>query len=121
MQVHNYSDPTVANRRTLLGYFIAWAEQRGLIADPPRSPSPSWNATNASCSIYRKANGDPLSFQHPVRLLVPMRTWFKWLARQNHILYNPASELELPKLEQRLPKHILTAQEAEHRHQPGLT
>jgi len=45
--------------------------------------------------------------------LTPIRAWFKWLARENYILYNPASEIELPKLEHRLPKHVLTASEAE--------
>jgi integrase/recombinase XerD len=34
--------------------------------------------------------------------------------RENLILYNPASELELPKPEKRLPKHTLTTEEAEH-------
>ena len=32
---------------------------------------------------------------------------------QNHTLYNPASELEMPKMEKRLPKHVLTASEAD--------
>jgi len=32
--------------------------------------------------------------------------------RENLILYNPASELEVPKPERRLPKHTLTAREA---------
>jgi integrase/recombinase XerD len=44
---------------------------------------------------------------------VPVRSFFKWLARQNYILYNPASEMELPKLEKRLPKHVLSSGEAE--------
>ena len=35
------------------------------------------------------------------------------MTRQNHILHNPASELELPRLGHRLPQHVLTAQEAE--------
>jgi len=42
-----------------------------------------------------------------------VRAWFKWLTKNNHILYNPASELELPRLERRLPKHVLTIREAE--------
>ena len=42
-----------------------------------------------------------------------MRAFFKWAARANHLLYNPASELELPKLEHRLPKAVLTASEAD--------
>jgi integrase/recombinase XerD len=39
--------------------------------------------------------------------------FFRWLARQNHILSNPASELELSRREKRLPKHVLTISEAE--------
>lgn len=37
------------------------------------------------------------------------------LSKENHTLYNPASELELSKLEYRLPKFVLTASEAEAR------
>ena len=42
-----------------------------------------------------------------------MRTWFRFLMRENLILYNPASELELPKPSRRLPKHTLTPEEVE--------
>jgi len=45
--------------------------------------------------------------------LTAIRTWFKFLIRENLILYNPASELELPKAEKRLPKHTLTQDEVE--------
>lgn len=45
--------------------------------------------------------------------LTPIRTFFKWLARENLLLSNAASELELPKLEKRLPKHVLTVAEVE--------
>lgn len=45
--------------------------------------------------------------------MIPLRAWFKWLARENHILSNPASELELPRPEKRLPALVLTADEAE--------
>ena len=36
------------------------------------------------------------------------RTYFRWLTRQNVILHNPASELELPRMEKRLPQEVLT-------------
>jgi integrase/recombinase XerD len=35
------------------------------------------------------------------------------MARAYHILHNPASELELPRLAQRLPKAVLSAAEVE--------
>jgi integrase/recombinase XerD len=38
---------------------------------------------------------------------------FKWLSRQNLILYNPASEMVMPRLGERLPRHVLSAEEVE--------
>ena len=58
-------------------------------------------------------NGKRLSFGNQHSRLTSLRSWFKWLARQRTILHNPASELELPKLGHRLPKHILSAAEVE--------
>ena len=51
--------------------------------------------------------------------LQSLTAFFRWLARQNYLLYNPASELMLPRLEKRLPKHVLTAAEAEQIIQPA--
>src|SRR5690606_37760276 len=45
--------------------------------------------------------------------LTAVRVFFRWLAKQKLILFNPAAELTLPKLEQRLPRHVLTAEEAD--------
>jgi integrase/recombinase XerD len=39
--------------------------------------------------------------------------WFRWMTRQNFILHNPASELELPRLGRSLPKNIFSAVEVE--------
>ena len=46
-------------------------------------------------------------------MLTPIRSFFKWLTRENHILYNPASELEIPKKPKRLPKAILQLDDIE--------
>ncbi len=66
-------------------------------------------------SLYyrRKPDGSPITFRAQVVRLVPVRTFFRYLARANRILYNPASELELPKREHRLPRAVLSATEAE--------
>ena len=45
--------------------------------------------------------------------LLPVRAFFKWAVRNDHVAANPASELELPKVEKRLPKAALTIEEAE--------
>ena len=112
MGVRNYSPRTIENRRVMLGFFIKWAHDRG-VTKPAEVTKPILERYQRYLYYYRKSNGDPLSFQSHHSRLVPIRAWFKWLARANHVLYNPASDLELPKLEHRLPKFILSASEAE--------
>jgi integrase/recombinase XerD len=62
---------------------------------------------------YRKKNGEPLTFRSQHSRLVPLRVWFRWMTRQNHILHNPASEIDLPRVGRTLPKNILSQQEIE--------
>ena len=112
MRVTNYSERTVENRHLYLSYFILWAEDRG-ITRPSEVTKPVLERYQRSLYQHRKKDGQPLSFRSQHSRLVPIRAWFKWLARNNHILFNPASELELPRLERRLPKHVLTIREAE--------
>jgi len=112
MRVQNYSERTVENREVYLGFFIAWAEERGL-SRPSEITKPILERYQRHLYHLRKRDGKPLSFRSQYSRLVPIRAYFKWLTRQNVLLYNPASELELPRLERRLPKHVLSMQEAE--------
>jgi integrase/recombinase XerD len=112
LQVHNYAAPTVQNRQSYLGVFVAWCSERGL-ATPREITKPILERYQRSLYTHRKANGEPLTFRAQHARLIPIRAFFKWLARQNYLLYNPASELELPRLEHRLPKHVLTKTEVE--------
>jgi len=112
LQVHNYAAPTVQNRQSYLGVFVAWCAERGLVT-PREITKPILERYQRSLYTHRKANGEPLTFRAQHARLIPVRAFFKWLARQNYLLYNPASEIELPRLEHRLPKHVLTKSEAE--------
>ena len=42
-----------------------------------------------------------------------MRAFFAWLTKQNHLPFNPAAEIDLPKQPKTLPKAILSADEVE--------
>jgi integrase/recombinase XerD len=112
LRVRNYSEYTVKNRRVHIGFFLAWCQERG-VTDPVEVTRPVLESYQRHVFHYRKKNGEPLSFTGQHERLVPLRVWFKWMARQHHILNNPASELELPRLGMRLPKAVLTAAEAE--------
>ncbi len=108
----NYSEATIAGRELFLCALLDWCGQRAIIR-PGEITKPLLERYQRYLFHYRKANGDPLSFRSQYNRIVAIRTWFKWLARQNHILTNPASDLELPRLEKRLPKAILSEREAE--------
>jgi len=112
MRITNYAERTIENRESYLNHFIAWCDARSLNR-PQEITRPILERYQRYLYHYRKPNGEPLSFRSQYTRLIPVRAYFKWLAKYHHILYNPASELELPKLEKRLPKHVLTQSEAE--------
>ena len=112
METQNYSGDTVTTRRTTISYFLEWCGERGL-ETPAEITRPVLERYQRSLYQYRKSNGEPLTFRTQNTRLRALKGWFRWMARQNHILHNPASELLLPRLENRLPKHILNVEEAE--------
>jgi integrase/recombinase XerD len=112
LRVRNYSEATVANRAHYVGAFALWCAERA-ITRPGEVTKPLLERYQRWLFQYRQKNGKPLTFPSQLQHLVPVRAFFKWLGRHNHILANPAADLELPRGEKRLPKHILTAAEAE--------
>lgn len=112
LRVRQYSEYTIKGRRVHIGFFLEWAFERG-ITEPVEVTRPVLEAYQRHVFHYRKKNGEPLSYTGQHDHIVPLRVWFRWMAKHHHILHNPASELELPRLGARLPKAVLTANEAE--------
>jgi integrase/recombinase XerD len=112
MRVKGYAERSVGDREHRLAAFIRWCEERS-IARPAEVTRPMLERYARTLYHHRKADGRPLSFNTQMYHLVAVRALFKWLARQSLILYNPASELDLPKVMHGLPKQGLTAGEAD--------
>ena len=112
MTVHNYAKTTLKNRDRYLDIFINWAETRALTR-PSEVTKQILERFQRYLFEYKQKNGKPLSLSSQQSQLVPVKEYFKWLSRNNYILYNPASEIELPRVEKRLPKYVLSAREAE--------
>lgn len=112
-QTRGYSPATRATRDKIIARFIAWADERGIVrpADITRAVLERYQR---HLFLHRKADGSPLSLKTQESLLNPLRAWFKWLARENHILYNPAAELILPRTPRQLPKVLLSVVDVEH-------
>ncbi|MGH9170164.1 MAG: site-specific tyrosine recombinase XerC [Acidimicrobiales bacterium] len=112
MGAHGYSPRTIENRRGQLAALASWLEERGVMR-PLEVTRPMLERYQRHLFHYRKPNGDPLSFRSQSQRLLPVRAFFKWAARNNVVLYNPASEIDLPKVERRLPMPALSVAEVE--------
>ena len=121
MQTRGFTRDTIKNSRYGINCFITWCDERGI-----SSPNEVSTAVLARYQRYlyhhRKEDGGPLSLGTQWLRLVVIRSFFRWLARNHLILFNPASELELPKMDNRLPRNVLSLAEVEKiLHQVDLT
>lgn len=112
MQEKNYSENTVFTRLQYLRYFVLWCDERGLDR-PTEITRPILERYQRYMFLYRKSNGNPLSAKSQALRVSALRSWFTWLTKSNRLLYNPASDLDLPRTSVRLPRHTLNAEEAE--------
>ena len=110
--VKGLSVNTLKQREVGLQRWILWCDDRGL-DDPRAITKPIIERYQKHLYYCRQDNGQPLSARYQVALLLPIKSFFKWLAKTNRILYNPASEIELPKVPSRLPQSILSVEEVE--------
>jgi integrase/recombinase XerD len=121
LAISNYSERTVQDRLKRLSWFRDWCLERGI-----RTAN---DITKKTLEQYRrhlfyrrKKDGKPLKAVTQGHNLIAIRVFFSWLARNNQLLYNPASELELPKAELVLPHHVLSvAQVDQVMNQPDIT
>lgn len=107
-----FSEQTTATRRFAIQRFILWCDERS-IAKPVDITRPVLERYQRTLYQYRKSNGAPLSVIAQLGLLNALVAWFRWMVRQNHLLHNPAADLQLPKKPQALPKTLLTVQQVE--------
>jgi integrase/recombinase XerD len=112
LAVRGYTETTITGRRYMLDAFLRWCQERELIrADTITLPILESYARHLY--RFRKANDKPLSSSAQRARLTGVKELFRWLCRSHHILYNPASELEMPRKEKRLPEEPLSIAQVE--------
>jgi len=92
--------------------FALWCAERSL-GDPAAITLAILERYQRHLHHYRKKDGQPLAYTGQQILLVPLKGFFKWMARSRHLPSNPASELLLPRKPPRLPARVLTIAEIE--------
>lgn len=112
MRVTGYSEDTVRTRRVAIRRFITWCAERAL-STPSEITKPILERYQRHLYYHRKSDGRPMTLGSQHACLAPLKTYFKWLTKENHIPYNPASELTLPQAPKHLPRVILSIEEVE--------
>ena len=82
LKLKNYSEYTIKGRRVHIGFFLDWCTERA-ITEPVEVTRTVLESYQRHVFHYRKKNGEPLSFTGQHDRLVPLRVWFKWMARQS--------------------------------------
>jgi len=112
LAARNYSASTVEHRRHTLKLFFTWAAERDLTR-ASQITRPILETFQRWLWRYQKPNGQRMGWSTQRERLGTLKDFFRWLTRQNVILHNPASELELPRPEKRLPQEVLSLSEVE--------
>jgi integrase/recombinase XerD len=107
LAARNYSPGTLQGRRDALKLFLAWADERDLHR-AGQMTRPILESFQRWLWRYTRPNGQRLGWSTQRNRLSILKDFFRWITRQNVLLHNPASELELPRPEKRLPQEVLS-------------
>ncbi len=118
--IRNYSQVTVQRRDSDLRRFIAWCDERSL-DHPNQITKIILDAYQKHLYYYRQENGNPLTPTTRNHYISSIKMFFKWLAQENYLPYNPASEVIAPRATaSRLPLVLTPGQVENILQQPAL-
>jgi len=102
----------VRSRRSSLLAFTQWAAERG-VTRPAQLTLAVLERYQQTLAAARQGDGRPLSWGAQAHEIGALRRYGQWLARTHRAASNPAQELVLPRRPHRLPRGVLSADEAE--------
>jgi integrase/recombinase XerD len=113
MMATGYAEDSLKGAHSDLEWFFRFLRAAGISRIADVTPE-----VLADYSIWLRENknrrneGLTLSLAHVLHRLVGLKQFFKWLTKQMVILYDPAEDLEVPRVHRGLPHAILTQAEA---------
>lgn len=112
LELKALSPATVYGRRKALALLAGWSIERDIMS-PVEVGVEVVDAYQRHLHRHVTKAGTPLTVRSQQQYLIAARGMFGWLTKQRHMAVNPTAELELPKGPHRLPRHVLTADQAE--------
>jgi integrase/recombinase XerD len=100
------------NTERYLRDFILWACERG-VGHPAQVSRQVLERYQRWLYHYRKQDGEPLHVRSQRGKVIPLKGWFRWMTKSGEIGANPAADLDLPRDVRRIPRNVLTAQDAQ--------
>jgi len=113
LEVRGFSIYTLKNLEHNLYLFLVWCEERAVTRASDVTRPMILRYQRYVFHYRQQPSGKPLGVraqQHRLQCIIGL---FRWLTRENHLLYNPATEIELPRTGRQLPRTVLTANEAD--------
>ena len=104
------SDRTTPDYLAHVRFLLAWLEGRGVTL--AQVTTSDLLAFQSDLYALRKPDGKPYSLGFQSVRLSAIRNFFRFLYRRGYRLDDPSASLELPRLDKRLPRTILTREEA---------
>jgi integrase/recombinase XerD len=109
----NFSPGTIEGRRKELAFFIRYCLERS-ITEPSQITVALMERYRKFITQYRSAmTGKRLAPSTQIHRLATVKFYLNYLSRKGRMLFNPAAEIEMPKMGRRLPRDVLSAAEAE--------
>ena len=112
LRVRNYAAGSLTHREHQMRYFLVWCGDRG-VTKPIDITVAVMERYQRSLYHAKKENGRPLSARSQHTRLSTIRRFFRWMAKMRHVEMSPCETLDMPRLERRLPKAILSVAEVE--------
>lgn len=112
LEERNYSPSSLNKTRYNMHSFLEWASNHSLRL-PAEVGKKDVEKYQRYLYHYRRENGTAIAISTQLARLTVIRAFFKWLSRQDYIVYSPAADLELPKKEKKLPRGILSVSDIE--------
>ncbi len=90
--------------------FLDWLEERGLAFPDVRTTDILAYQTDLLAA--RKKDGKPYSQSIQINRISAIKSLYRFLYKRDYVMHDPAASVEYPRTEVRLPRGILTRQEA---------
>lgn len=118
LEARNYSARTRPEYLRIIQTFFDWLEENTIVSNINEVTPNILNSYQLDlCHPVKKDAKDTevvatLALGTQAVRLAAVKTFFQWLSRSGQIAYNPASNIQPPRLPERLPSEILTQAEA---------